>query len=260
MGLRDADRYEYDPNMADIWKQYTNEVYAALRYLASWPPSSRVEVGDIAVMQDRSLERQLSLRDLDIDTAVLHGSEIHDRGWASSGTVKLSANASASGPVHPGVTGGTECEVSFHAKHAILLRAGRSREDSMDRLDRVKREMLRLHNEGKWNSEWVLVTHVVHAGSLLVLVSNQKGASARLSVSGSVGADALALALARSNVTLVGASGMAYEEHSEQDATPLYLAIRVQERVGRKPSLTRIGKRGRARAVGGDFEVAEVTF
>lgn len=246
--------------MSELWKQYTHEIYAGLHYLATWPPSAALAVGDIAIMRDRTPERHLSIGDLGVETKVLKGAEVHERGWASSGALTVSAAAAASGPAVPGASIGGELEVSFNSKHAVLLRAERSREDSLDRLDRITRELLRLHEDGSWQREWVLVTHAVHARSLMVLVANQKGAKAKLQVSGDVAAEPAAIVNARGTVSLLSASGMAYEEHGVKDATPLYLAVRVQERLGRRSIVKRIGRRGRARPQRGDFEIADVTF
>src|ERR1700722_18021408 len=177
--------------------QYTSEIYGGLHYLATWPPSGKVGVGDVAIMQDRTLERHLSIGDLEVATKVISGSEVHERGWASSGALTVAATGGASGPVNPVVNAGGDFEVNFKSKHAILMRAERSREDSLDRLDRVRQEILRLHEEGTWQRDWVLVTHVIHAHSLMVLISNEKEAKAHLAVSAGVAADPAAIATAR---------------------------------------------------------------
>jgi hypothetical protein len=246
--------------MSELWKQYTHEIYSGLHYLATWPPSAKLAVGDIAVMQERTPDRHLSIGDLGVETKTIKGSEVHVRGWASSGAITVSAAAGATGPVHPGASAGGELEVSFNSKHAILLRAERSREDNLDRLDRVTREILRLHEEGSWKREWVLVTHVVYARTMIVLVANEKGAKAKLQVNGDIAAEPAAIVQARGSVSLLSASGMGYEERGVKDATPLYLAVRVQERIGRGSIVKRVGKRGRARPQQGDFEIADVTF
>lgn len=246
--------------MADLWKRYTNEIYKGMHYLAAWPPSKRVQVGDVVVMEDRSPDRQMSASDLGIETPVLRGAQVRSRGWATEGALTVGPAVAASGPVHPGVVAGAELEVKFNAKHAILLRAERSREDSIDQMDRLKQEILRMHAEGKWRREWVVVTHVIHAKTLMVLVSSASGAVARLRGSGSLGVDPSALAEGNGEVALLSASGMVYEESGVEDATPFYLAIRVQDRLLRRPITTRIGKRGRVRGAASSVEVVDVAF
>jgi hypothetical protein len=246
--------------MAKPWKQYTAELYANLRYLGSWPPSSPVEVGDIGVFEDRSLERQVSIGELGIEVTTRRGADVQERGWASRKTRIVRPKVAGAAPLESGVGAGAELEVRFEAKHAILLRAERSREESLDRLDRVREELLRLHDEEKWRDEWVLVTHVIRADRMVALISKERDTSATLRLSAGMVEDAGALATARGELTVVAADVMAYEERGATDASPLYRAVRVQPRFLRENRVKRIGKRGRARAGPTEFEVAEVAF
>jgi len=246
--------------MPKLWKRYTGEIYGGLRYLAAWPPSSRIEVGDVGIFADRSLERHLSLEALEIETTVRRGTEVRERGWASAKTKLLRPAVAAAGPVHGGVAADAEVEVTFEAKHATLLRAERSREDGLDRLDRVREALLRLHEEEKWDPDWVLVTHVIQSGRMVTLISKDRNTGATLRLAGGVAGDANALVTARGELTVLTADAMAYEERGATDATPLYRAVRVQRRPVRGNRVKRIGKRGRARSGPGEFEIAEVAF
>lgn len=245
--------------MAKLWKRYTSEIYGGLRYLATWPPSSQVEVGDVGIFADRSFERHLSLDDLGIEATPRRGTEVRERGWASAKTKLLRPVVAAAAPLG-GVAAGVETEVRFEGKHATLLRAERSREYGLDRLDQVWQELLRLHEEGKWQEDWTLVTHVIRASRMVVLISKDRESKATLRLTGGAADDAGALVTARGELTILSADAMAYEERSAVDATPLYRAVRVQRRRVRGDRVKRIGKRGRARSGPGEFEIAEVAF
>jgi hypothetical protein len=246
--------------MAELWKQYTDEIYKKLRYLATWPPSARIEVGDVGIFADRSLERHQSLDQLGIEQETRLGVDLEQRGWASSKTKVVRPKAMATVPLEPGLGVGTELKVEFNAKHAFLLRAERSREDGLDRLDQIRDQLLRLHDKDEWQSDWILVTHVIHAKRMVALIASDKNTAATLRLSAGMVADAGALATARGELTVLTADAMAYEERGVEDATPLYRAVRVQRRRLRGDRVKRIGKRGRARPGLGEFEVAEVTF
>ncbi|HET9153966.1 MAG TPA: hypothetical protein VFN85_07615 [Solirubrobacterales bacterium] len=246
--------------MAKLWKRYTGEIYGGLRYLAAWPPSSRVEVGDVGVFEDRSLERHLSLGELGVEATVRPGTDVRERGWASAKTKLLRPAAAAGVPLDGGLTANGELQVTFEAKHATLLRAERSREDGLDRLDRTRENLLRLHEEEKWDPDWVLVTHVIQTKRMVALISKDRDSGATLRLTGGAAGDANALVTARGELTVLDADAMAYEERGAVDATPLYRAVRVQRRPLRGNRVKRIGKRGRARSGPGEFEVAEVAF
>jgi hypothetical protein len=141
-----------------------------------------------------------------------------------------------------------------------MMRAEQAREDSLDRLERVRRELLRLHEDGIWQREWVLVTHAVRAERLIALISSDREASAQLRLSGGMATEAGALARVAGKVTVTQTTGMAFEELGVLDATPLYQAVRVQERPLRGDRVKRVGKRGRARPEESRFEIVEVTF
>src|SRR5260221_413855 len=118
--------------MAKLWKRYTDELYTGLNYLASWPPSGRAEVGDVATFQDRSLERYVSIGELGIETTTLTGTAVCERGWASAETNVINPSVAGAAPLQPGLDAGAELTIQFGAEHAILMRAERTREESPD--------------------------------------------------------------------------------------------------------------------------------
>lgn len=246
--------------MADLPERYTKDVYRGIRYLASWLPSSAVAVGNVAVLQKGSLELVTTAEALGLSTQTIIGPSVAERGWVSQRTVTVAPKVGASGPLDSSLGGGAEMNIEFKAKHAILLRAERSREKSLDHLGQIKKEMLRLHEEGEWETDWILVTHVVHARRLIVLISNEKGASAQLRLSAGAVQDAGALITANGELDVTNLQGMALSEVGIKNATPLYQALRVRKRRLRGNEVKRIGKRGRARAGDGEFEIAAVSF
>lgn len=246
--------------MAKPWRCYTGELYENLRYLAPWPPSGQVAVGEVGAFRDRSFERHTTLERLGVEPTSRDGADVRERGWTSTATRIVRPELEVAAPVDPGLVAGAELQVKFEAKHAILMRAERSHERSLDRLDLIEDSLLRLHDEGKWRKDWVLVTHVVHAERLVALIANGRGTEATLRLSAGAIDDVSALATARGVLSVMTTNGMAYEEHDGRNATPLYRAVRVQRRRLRGDRVKRISKRGRARPGLAEFEVAEVTF
>ena len=243
--------------MAAAWKSYTKEIYRSIHYLATWPPTRTLAVGDIVVFEGRSPERHLSLSDLGFDFETRTDADLRTRGWATRRSIKTEPAAGASGPVEPGIVAQARMKLTFETRNSFILRAERSCEKTMERLDRVEDEMLRLHDEGEWRKEWRLVTHVVEAGSMMALVSEGRGTTADLEVSGGIGMDSLSVAQAQGEVKLVNSSaGLNYE--AGENATPLYQARRIKRLFGK--GTKQVGKRGRARARLGEFGVAEETF
>jgi hypothetical protein len=239
-------------------KTYTSQISKRLGYCASWLPRNQIAVGDIALMENRSLERQKSIRDIGIDIEIREGNEVKDWGWTSGTTFEVNPAISAGAPVHPGVQIGGGLTVGFTRKNGILLRMERSQEQSLERLDSLRKEMLRLHETGEWERDWVVVTQVIHAGRMIVLISERRGASADLTAAMRIGAEPASVIEAEGKIELLGSSGMNLQETGE-NLTPLYKALRVKPGRIRKSRIKQINRRGRARATEG-ADVIEVVF
>jgi hypothetical protein len=243
--------------VANLAKTYTDNVFEALRYLPTWEPSVAVAVGDIAKIEDRGYVRQMSLTDLNIAVKAHEGLRVKHRGWASEGALKIAASGKASSRGKKAAT-----RLEFDAKHAILFRAERSNEITLERPDRAEKAILHLHEAGNWDTDWIYVTHVIRAERFTVLISDQKGASAELSVTGALGQDPARLAGGDVGVEVGATRGLAYELGGVEDATPLYRALCVSKRKlpGSRARTKRPSPSGRARASAGEYEIVEVSF
>jgi hypothetical protein len=242
-----------------LWKSYTGQIAKGLSYCATWPPSNKITLGEVALMmKDRTLERQMSIGDFGLDIEDRTGHEVNDRGWTSGTDVAFNPGAGAGAPLHPGLDVDGRIKVSFTRKNAILLRLERVHEQSLERIDRLRKEMLRLDSAGEWDPSWVVITQVVHARRMIVLVSERKSASADLKASMQVGADPIAVVNAQGELELLRSSGMSLQETGE-NLTPMYKALRVKPRWMRHSKIKQINKRGRARS-GGESDVVELTF
>jgi hypothetical protein len=246
--------------MARLWRRYTSDIYKGLHYLATWPPSGGVEVGEIAIHQDRALERHSTLEKLGVQAETVTGPQTEVIGWVSTKATTVRPKAAVGAPIEAGLSAATELEISFNAKHATFLRGEAAQHHTLDGLDGVKQEILRLHEEGEWKREWLLVTQVLKVRRLIALISNGKGAKAGLTLIGGAVQDPAALATVRGELTVTSSSGMAYTEEGVETATPLYQAIRVQPRLLGADGVKRVDKRGRARPKEGTFEVVNVVF
>ncbi|MGN6588299.1 MAG: hypothetical protein ACTHKT_12665 [Solirubrobacterales bacterium] len=245
--------------MTGPWKAYTSQVYKRLRYLAAWTPGQEISPGDVGIFEDRSLEQQTTIAELGLELGVHQGNERRNRGLLSGVEIKPQFAAGAAAPVHPGVEAQAQFKIEFKATNGILLRAERSCEDHLDRIDLLREWMLDLYAKGKWEERQVVVTHVVKARALMVLVSEERGANATLTVGGSLRLDPTALAEGEGSVGLETTSGSVFQEVGEE-MTPLYLALKVKDPALRRPRVKRANKRGRALPPEEGPTVIDVTF
>ncbi|HEV3070293.1 MAG TPA: hypothetical protein VGY76_02565 [Solirubrobacteraceae bacterium] len=243
--------------MTDLAKNYTDKIFGGLRYLPTWLPSATVAVGDVARIEERTVIRHCGLENLNIEYSAHENAAVAHRGWASKGALAVSARAAATTGT-PDV--GANTRVEFNAKHAILFRAEQSRELYLENQGLIEDRLLHMRAEQQWEPDWVLITHVVRAARFTVLISQEKGASAELKLTGALAGAAAGLDSEDIGVDVVNTVGMAYDERGVVDATPLYRAIRVQKRRIRPPRTKRVKPTGRARAGADEYEIAEVLF
>jgi hypothetical protein len=245
--------------MAETPEKYTDEIHTELGYLATWPPTNELTLGDIGLMEGRTLVRQQSITDLGLEFEIREDKQRRDRGVTSGAEIDVQAAASGGAPIHPGLKAGAAVKVEFKSANAIVMRAEDCRAQQFEVLDRLKREILKLHGQGKWKREWLVVSEVVHSARLLALISKSGGASVTLRVSAGIKASALSLAEGQGRVSLLNKSKGVVDE-SGSDATPLYRALKVEKRVFREPRTKQADQRGRARAGANEFDVVEFAF
>jgi hypothetical protein len=245
--------------MAGPWKTYTSQVYKRLRYLAAWTPGQEVNPGDVGVFENRTLERQTTIAELGIKLGIHEGNERRNRGLLSGVEITPQVGTGVAVPVQPGLEARAEIKVKFKATNGLLLRAEKSQENHLDRIDLLREWMLDRYARGEWEERQVVVTHVVAARSLMVLISEERGASATLTVGGSLRLDPTALAEGEGSVSMETTSGSIFQEVGEE-MTPLYLALKVKDPALRKPKVKRANKRGRALPSEEGPTVIDVTF
>jgi hypothetical protein len=220
--------------MASAARQYTAELKRELRYLASWPPGVRVELGDIGTIDgDNVFMRVASLRGLGISfkkAAASEGAQTFD--YASSGAVeiefKLAGQTSQLTPNVPSANAGLG--IRFTREHATVFRADGAEHSRIDDLLTLRREVVSQIQAGRWDRDWSIVTHVVHAASTTALVARSAGSGIEFELSANVQGGGLELLSADAGLRTVASRDMQLTMVGTGGATPLFQAVRVKRR------------------------------
>jgi len=240
-----------------VFKRYCDQLHRHIGWLATWQPDSPIAVGDVCLMEGRQMVRQFHLDDRGIGCTEIVSPTVAHVGWQSSKgiTVKPSAGASATG------VGDAHVEVKFEDADAMVFRAERCREHSLDRLDRLKDELLDLRSRGQWDEDLLVVTQVRHAERLLVVVAGERGSSAVVKVAADAFSPGLDLSSANVGVELLRATSTGYQISNARNTTPLFQAVRVR-RVGvrREHVIRRIGRKGKLRSGAESYDLVPVDY
>jgi len=216
-----ADSYDrYKAAMLDPWKGWW----------IAWPLSQHIDVGDVFDMSGGALREAGDLAGRAIGFTSRPGAPPGSFSYDSKGSV--SVHFKSSGSVPQGFSALTEVDagalVEFESDSSVLVVYSGLAQEGFSDTRSVAADLARLYWGGRWDSNLVAVSDVVHAASGLVLVAAQRGASAELRATASAAAGPPTL------VDLAGDVSFARSAHvglrwAGSAVTPFYRVVRLRE-------------------------------
>jgi hypothetical protein len=205
-------------------------VFKRYGMIPTWPVGHRIAVGDVVSRADGGIHRETTLESLigNEHSLVVDEDAMVERIKLSDGVVfEMATNTG----VDAGVTSG-KAQIGFGSQASFIIVVEGGTLTAYEELWDVRRCMLALHHDGKWDQSWQLVTTVRSADACTMLVSDRADvrAEARLRPGGIAGdlLDALDVGSEVSWSTRGGLDSIAGH------CTPLHSVLRVSKRVGLK--------------------------
>lgn len=214
--------------MSAVHEQYAREMHASFGYFASWPPNATISLGDVGVVRRMGFRRLQNLSDLGIGLAVKRAGRPADLEYASAGRVNVAVEAGVGGSSDSG----TGFSIRFTQSGATFFQAARCVVESAANLADLEAEILRLHADGAWKSEYAVVTSVLRTGPAAVVIAEQKDAEIRLKASAPAVLPQLPIANAAASISVVAESGIAWKAIMAEGATPLFSVMGLRRRLG----------------------------
>jgi hypothetical protein len=216
--------------MTSLAMQYSTEIAQGLKYLATWVPQTRLELGDIGTIEDSVFVPWSSLRAVGYDASrfgVTPWGPAVSFAYQSAGSVDVSFKAKGEVKADlPNVPKGSAgAAIRFGRGGAVFFSANGCRSRRLDDGLALRQRLLELNDRGLWNKDWVVVTEVVEAASATILVSSGLDASIELKAKGKVAT----VADLSAGVTAVNASGVQARIVAERRLTPLFHAVKVNK-------------------------------
>lgn len=202
--------------------------------MASWPPGVRVELGDVGTIdRDNMFVRVTSLASLGVpfgSESASEGSETYQ--YASSGAVEIGLKlAGKPSPLVPNVPiSKAGLGVSFTRDNATVFRAEGAQHSRIDDQVALRDEVVSLVRGGRWDRDWSIVTHVVHATSTTALVGRSSGSGIEFELEAAIQGGGIELLSASAGVRTVASRNMELVMVGTGGATPLFRAVRVKPR------------------------------
>ncbi len=210
--------------MANVRKQYTDELNENFGYFATWEPGTIREIGEVGILDDNEFIRETNLENLGIKFKVKKDKVKHELSYSSQGSVSVTqklagstnAKASALAQADAGFI------VEFAKGKSVLLKAVGVTTEQIDDQVALAQELLRLYKLKKWNKKWVVITELKIADSATIIISNTSNSKIELSAKADIGALNMNIANADLGLSVAFSSGINTEIIAKQHVTPLF--------------------------------------
>lgn len=205
-------------------KQYCKELYDTLNYHATWFPNEILMLGDIGVIKDQQFEREASLKDWGISYETTTEIAPADYTYVSKGGVSISTKLAGKAPAIGSNFTKAEAgiSVSFNTANAIIFQAEDCEIYSVDNREKLGKVIQALIADGKWRSDFVVITTIVRSKSASVFISNEAGARMELAVQAAVKAGNKDIATLKNSSNLKHESKVGIKIIAESNLTPLF--------------------------------------
>ncbi len=218
--------------MTDAIIEYMRGINRVFRYVPNWTPGQHRELGDVGFFDRGVFEHRTSLDEFDIEFTVREDPSPAD--YTTMASRGVDVKFSAKGQLSEGFQAITQAEVGarieFSHRNAFLFSAPRCREHEIEEKSRVKRELIRVleQGEGEWKENDVVITALVEAPSATILISESSESAIELRATGDVGQNWFNLGGLGANVEEAWSSGTMTKVIAEERITPLFKPLRVK--------------------------------
>jgi hypothetical protein len=213
--------------MASPVRLYQTEIHTNLGFFPTWLPGDKIEIGDIGVLSGGQFRKMASLIELGIPFEVNKGTARQYVQYTSSQGTKLTTTAS-------GATAGlatSEIAIEFSKEGAFVFHASRLQALEMANRVAVSDALLKVHMNGKWNTDWLLVDTVHSSECATIIIAQESSAMLILGISAEHPIASVLLADPSVSLSVKSTRGKITHIIGDKNLHPLYSCLRIKERV-----------------------------
>lgn len=211
-------------------------------YFGQWFPNSVIELGTVGEVEDGYLFRpKTTLEKLGVPFSIKEDASPSPLNLVSSEGAKiihkLSGTLNRELPSIPEASAGLAVE--FTKCGAFVIKARETFEPRIEHLQDIEAEVLRLREQGIWQSRWAVVHQVVKAPFASILVSVSANSRLELTALAAIDVGPVQLGDARVQLASTSESGTRVEFLDARDTTPLFQLLGLKRRLfgKRRPGL-----------------------
>lgn len=213
-------------------KQYTREIFDNLNYHATWLPSTIHNLGDIGRIQNYQFELITSLSNLGISYEPTIETAPADYEYASKKGVLITIKAAGKAPALGSHLTKAETGIclDFTAADAVVFQAADCEVTTIKNKQNLEADILALKSQGKWSTDFVVITTIVKSKSATIIISNESGAKVELAVDADANINNANIASLKISNNLKYSSNVGFKVIGETNLTPLYKASGIKHR------------------------------
>lgn len=210
--------------MASPVKLYQSEMHDNLGFWPTWLPGDPHEIGDVGVLEGGRFRRLTTLAELGIATARdVEGASQDVQYTSSQGTtIKATAGAEVSSLAK------AEIAVEFSRRGAFVFHASRLRQRRLGNLGGIGREIVRAHERGRWDGNWLVIEALHTADRATVIVSEDSSAGIVLEARAEAPLVSISLADPKVSLTVGSTRGKIVHVVGAAGLHPLYSCVRLR--------------------------------
>ena len=217
--------------MADVYRVFVRALQNLWGpgYWVAWPPSQRLSLGDVGVIEKGLFVRTEGLAELGVDVSAEAGSARASLTYDSGGTASVTFKASGDSPT--GFQGLAQADagalVQFGTANGVLCVYDDLRETRVQRLEPLTATLIEWFWAGRWREDHAVVTHLVSARSATILVGAASGAQAELRASATAGGGPATLGQLGANMSVARRQHIGFELVGS-GLTPFFRLLRLR--------------------------------
>jgi hypothetical protein len=206
---------------------YVNSILKKFEQYATWPPNSRIRLGDIGILEGNRFRYRANIETMGIKFT-FHSNPTIDFDHSSGFNIAPSVHVAGEAKIAEPINGKAKAQASFDSSGAFVLQAAGIRAYEIDDKLKLARDIRELYDRGLWHPDWLVVESTYEAERATIIVSNSEGGKLELSAKGGFPTGIAPLATAQGDLAIIGRSGDFSTYLAEQGLTPMFGLLRVK--------------------------------
>jgi hypothetical protein len=200
-------------------------------FRATWDPARRMKMGYIGKLDKEGFFTVYSsLEKEGIPNDTIEDDSTANMDYTSRDSVSIQIKLAGSAPIAGSILSDVDAGVviEFGTANGIVFQTSKYKTLQLDNLAAVTKLVLNKYNNGEWDKDWLIITHLVVCESATAIISTSSSGKLELRAKAGVAAGDVKLTDASLDLQKASDSASTMRYIAEQGATPLYRIMGIR--------------------------------